>query len=130
MNAYIATTYSVEKQRREIEDPGIITLLAEDGAALIGFAQLRVEPAAVEIARFYVDRQWHGRGLAQQMMGACFDTARGLRVGKVWLAVWERNPRAIAFYSKCGFRDVGSQPFILGSDLQTDRVMEIPLTAD
>jgi hypothetical protein len=37
--------------------------------------------------------------------------------------VWERNARAIAFYVKCGFRDVGSQPFLVGSDLQTDRVM-------
>ena len=32
-------------------------------------------------------------------------------------------PRAIRFYTKRGFTDVGSHPFTLGSDLQTDRVM-------
>ena len=49
--------------------------------------------------------------------------ARHLGGIAIWLGVWERNPRAIAFYEKCGFRDVGSQLFIVGSDPQTDRVM-------
>ena len=41
----------------------------------------------------------------------------------MWLGVWERNERAKGFYRKCGFLDVGSQPFILGEDHQTDLVM-------
>jgi ribosomal protein S18 acetylase RimI-like enzyme len=41
----------------------------------------------------------------------------------LWLGVWERNPRAIRFYEKQGFRDVGSYLFVLGTDPQTDRVM-------
>jgi GNAT superfamily N-acetyltransferase len=79
--------------------------------------------APVEIGRFYVDRPWQGRGLAQRLMAAARDAARDLGGITVWLAVWEHHPRAIAFYQKQGFRDVGSQPFRLGSDLQTDRVM-------
>jgi ribosomal protein S18 acetylase RimI-like enzyme len=51
--------------------------------------------------------------------------ARGART--LWLGVWERNERAKSFYRKCGFRDVGSQPFVLGTDVQTDRVMVLPL---
>lgn len=41
----------------------------------------------------------------------------------LWLAVWEKNPRAIAFYEKNGFRAVGDQPFQVGSDTQRDIVM-------
>jgi diamine N-acetyltransferase len=41
----------------------------------------------------------------------------------VWLAVWERNLRAQAFYRKCGFEDCGAQDFMLGRDRQIDRVM-------
>jgi ribosomal protein S18 acetylase RimI-like enzyme len=37
--------------------------------------------------------------------------------------VWEHNVRAVRFYAKHGFRDVGSHVFVLGSDVQTDRVM-------
>ena len=41
----------------------------------------------------------------------------------IWLGVWEQNPRAIAFYTKWGFVEVGAQTFRLGSDLQRDLVM-------
>jgi ribosomal protein S18 acetylase RimI-like enzyme len=41
----------------------------------------------------------------------------------LWLGVWERNDRARAFYTKCGFVDAGEHIFLFGSDPQTDRVM-------
>lgn len=119
MEAYLAKTYREPLQRREIDDPAIVTLVVEDDGALVAFAQLR----GSEIARFYVDRRHHGRGIAQMLMEATLDAARELGATTVWLGVWEHNARAIRFYEKCGFRDTGSQPFLLGSDLQTDRVM-------
>jgi ribosomal protein S18 acetylase RimI-like enzyme len=41
--------------------------------------------------------------------------------------VWERNPRAQAFYRKMGFVDVGAHTFVVGSDAQTDRLMVLAL---
>ena len=127
--AFLAATYGETQQRRELENASLVTLLVEADGEAIAFAQLRraaapAEANAVEIVRFYVDRPWHGRGVAQRLMAEAKRIAREeLGAAAVWLAVWERNPRAIAFYEKCGFRDAGSQPFLLGSDLQTDRVM-------
>ena len=46
----------------------------------------------------------------------------------MWLGVWERNPRAIAFYLKAGFVQVGSHVFMVGSDRQTDWVLVSPLS--
>jgi molybdopterin-guanine dinucleotide biosynthesis protein A len=46
----------------------------------------------------------------------------------VWLAVWERNGRALGFYRKHGFRRVGTQGFRLGADTQTDDVLHRPLS--
>ena len=51
--------------------------------------------------------------------------AEGART--LWLGVWERNERAIAFYRKCGFRDAGTHVFTLGRDRQRDLVLERPL---
>jgi ribosomal protein S18 acetylase RimI-like enzyme len=68
-----------------------------------------------------------GRGVAQELMQAVLAEAQRRRGATLWLAVWERNDRAQAFYRKCGFVDVGSQPFMLGTDRQTDRVMSRPL---
>ena len=129
IDAYLHETYGERQQKREIEDPRVTTLLLEEDGSLIAFAQLRTEPAKkIEIARFYVDRPWQGLGVAQTLMQAVIKEAEAQRRNIVWLAVWERNERAIAFYTKCGFRDTGSQPFVLGSDLQTDRVMVRHLT--
>jgi ribosomal protein S18 acetylase RimI-like enzyme len=127
MAAYLREAYGVAQQKREIEDSNIVTLLVDSERALIAYAQLRITPPSVEIARFYVDRPWQGRGVAHPMMRAAFDAASSAGANRIWLAVWERNPRAIAFYERCGFRDIGSQPFLLGTDLQTDRVMESSL---
>lgn len=126
MEAYLAKTYREPLQRREIGDPAIVTLVVDDGGVLVAFAQLRGSASKygdVEIARFYVDREQHGRGIAQLLMNAVMDAVRELGASTMWLGVWEHNTRAIRFYEKCGFRDAGSQPFLLGRDLQTDRVM-------
>lgn len=56
-------------------------------------------------------------------MDAVHEAAAELGGQTLWLGVWERNPRAIAFYRKRGYRDVGTTFFFVGPDRQVDRVM-------
>ena len=130
--AHLANAYGVPQQTRELTDAATVTLLGEDDAStLVAYAQLRRTPPlpcvthadAVQLQRFYVDRPAHGRGAAQALMEAAKATARELGGRHLWLAVWERNPRAIAFYGKCGFVDVGDTVFYVGPDRQIDRVL-------
>ena len=131
MALHLSRTYGMARQERELAAPGMATLLAESDGALIGFAQLRSGPAPpcvagsdpIELLRFYVDRPWHGRGVAHELMQAVVAAALARGAGTLWLGVWERNERAQRFYRKSGFVDVGSQSFVLGTDRQTDRVM-------
>jgi len=127
MDAYTSVAFGEEKQRREIETEGVVTLLVEEDDETIAYAQLRHTSGAphgdLEIARFYVDHPHHGRGVAQKLMDAVEENARALGARRIWLGVWENNLRAIAFYRKRGFEQCGAQPFLLGSDLQTDWVM-------
>ena len=132
---HLARSYGVAQQAAELAHPAITTLVASVDGELTGYAQLRVgrPPACVraarplELWRFYVARPWHGRGVAQDLMAATIAAARGRGAASLWLGVWERNPRAQAFYKKSGFVDVGSQTFLVGTDEQTDRVMELTL---
>jgi ribosomal protein S18 acetylase RimI-like enzyme len=138
MATYLAKSYGDAQQRAELADSGMVTLIVEPAKAgphreesIIGFAQVRRHPpppcvrgaAPVELWRFYVDRPWHGAGVAQALMDGACEAARNLGGETIWLSVWERNARAIRFYAKCGFQDAGTQVFVLGSDHQTDRVM-------
>jgi diamine N-acetyltransferase len=136
MALHVSRAYGPSQQQRELVDPGVTTLLAEVDGRLAGYAQLRLEPAPdcvtgespAELWRFYVGRSWHGRGLAQALMRRVEVEAcdRGNRT--LWLGVWERNKRAIAFYLKTGFKDVGSHVFMVGTDPQTDRILVRQLT--
>ena len=75
-----------------------------------------------------MEREWQGRGVAQALMEATLEAAAARGAGTVWLAVWERNHRARAFYRKRGFVDRGEKAFLLGNDRQTDRVMALALS--
>jgi diamine N-acetyltransferase len=131
--AFLDATYGREQQARELEDPGWVTLLAETGDDVVGLAQLRGGqppacvlarvPAALEVARLYVDRAWHGQGLAGRLLEALQAAARERGVEPLWLGVYQRNPRAIAFYERMGFHAVGEQIFKIGTDPQVDWVM-------
>jgi diamine N-acetyltransferase len=131
MAAHLASAYGIRQQAEELIDPDVITLVAESDGRWMAYAQVRrsTAPACVtgefpvEIRRFYVDRPWHGRGIARPLMTAAQEAARELGGRTLWLGVWERNPRAVAFYEKCGFRPVGEQDFWLGSDHQTDLIL-------
>jgi GNAT superfamily N-acetyltransferase len=138
MALHLATTYGSLQQGRELADPHIVTLVAESSGELIAYAQLRNHPppacvtgsAPIELWRFYVLRDWHGRGLAQKLMQRVDEEARRAGAQTLWLGVWEHNDRAKAFYRKCNFVDVGSHVFMVGHDGQTDRIMVRPLEGD
>jgi diamine N-acetyltransferase len=135
MQRHCAGSYGEAIQAAEIADAQLRTLLAYRDGELAGFAQLRLAgpaPAcvgtpAVEIQRLYVDQPWHGRGVAAVLMRALLALAAQAGAGRVWLGVWEHNPRAIAFYAKYGFHVVGEHDFDLGGDLQRDLVMQLQL---
>jgi ribosomal protein S18 acetylase RimI-like enzyme len=135
MDLHCRSSYGEAIQAREIADPARLTLLGEQDGQLAGFAQLRwpdapgcvVARAPGEIQRLYVARDWHGRGIAQELMRACMEAMRERGSDVVWLGVWERNPRAIAFYRKFGFVPVGDHVFALGNDPQRDLIMARPV---
>jgi diamine N-acetyltransferase len=135
MQAHLASSYGVRQQAAELADPSIVTLLAHRDGKLVAYAQVRRgQPPAcvpqeqpVELHRFYVDRAEHGAGVASRLMLAVHDAARELGGRRLWLGVWERNPRAIAFYAKSGFVHAGSHDFFVGADRQTDHVFVAPV---
>jgi GNAT superfamily N-acetyltransferase len=135
MERYVAEHFGPERQEAELRDPSMTTLVAEIDGRAAGYAQLlRSAPppavtgaAPIEVLRFYVDRPWHGQGVAQALMAATMESARAAGAGTLWLGVWERNERAIAYYRKSGFAAVGTQTFVLGADHQRDFVLARPL---
>jgi ribosomal protein S18 acetylase RimI-like enzyme len=137
MTLHCRNNYGERVQAAEISSPDMLTLLAEDQQQLVGYAQLCwgrspecvLAAKPMEIQRIYVLECWHGKGVAQGLMDACSKEALHLGFDAVWLGVWEQNPRAIAFYAKLGFTEVGDHIFYLGEDPQRDLIMVKSLVA-
>lgn len=135
MDRYCRAHFGAALQRREIDDAGTLTLVAEAQYELIGYAQLHplkrhLSVAArrpIELSRLYVQSDWLGQGIGQRLLEAACVEARQRGCDVLWLGVWEHNLRAQAFYAKQGFEVVGEHPFLLGEDRQRDLVMSLGL---
>lgn len=133
---YMRQAFSSEQIAIELADPKSIFLIAliEDKPA--GYAKLVVdntEPGItatrpIELSRLYSHQEFLGKGVGQNLMDACFERAKKDGRDVMWLGVWEYNPRAQRFYEKNGFRIVGKHTFQLGSDAQTDLLMQKELS--
>lgn len=135
MAAYLASAFTQEKLAGEVADERAIFLIAEVNGEAAGYAKVRAsepEPCVIganpmELCRIYCETSWQGRGVGAALMQAARDAARSQGAQVLWLGVWEYNPRAIAFYERWGFRTVGSHVFVVGSDPQTDLIMQVDL---
>jgi ribosomal protein S18 acetylase RimI-like enzyme len=136
MDAYLALTFSPEKQARELSDPNITFFIAEHEQTIAGSVKLidGLAPLCItgtrpiEIARLYVDKDFFRTGIGSRLMQCCFDVAASKGCDFVWLGVWEHNYRARHFYRKWKFQEVGSHIFQLGDDPQIDLLLQRPLT--
>lgn len=132
MASYMTAAFGPKQQRAEITEPGAIMLVAEDsGGALAGYLHITpsatppcVPAPAIELKRLYVDPRRHSRGLGKRLLDAGIARAVAGGASRLWLGVWEHNVRAQKFYQREGFTRAGEHIFMLGSDPQTDWIMQ------
>lgn len=129
---YMRQAFSIEQITDELADSKSLFLVAEMDGEPAGYAKLIYESTEpdiiaewpVELSRLYSHQKFLGQGVGQALMDACFGRAKEAGRDVMWLGVWEYNPRAQRFYEKNGFRFVGKHTFLLGSDPQTDLLMQ------
>ena len=135
ISLYMERSFSTEIQLNELSQNDIIFLIAELEGEPIGYAKLKMKSndesiegaKAVEIERIYASQEYIGKGISKELMKACINEARQRGCDSVWLGVWEKNQRAIDFYTKWGLKEVGTHIFMLGNDPQKDFIMELEL---
>ena len=115
----------------EVGSSNNIFILAFDGHQPAGYVRLKQgsfedgldAENPIEIARFYAVPTMIGKGVGKAMMLRCIALAAEQKHDYIWLGVWEKNQRAIHFYTAFGFSKFGEHGFWVGNDLQTDWLM-------
>ncbi len=136
ITAYLKSSFSPEIQRKELAEPDVIFLITEYEGTPIGYAQLILDSKdevikgfqPLEIRRIYASQEHLGKGVGKELMQATIREAQQRNCDCIWLGVWEKNQRAIDFYKKWGFREVGTHIFSVGDDPQNDFIMELKLS--
>jgi GNAT superfamily N-acetyltransferase len=135
MDAHLKRSFSPEIQFNELSQPDVIFLIAEFEEIPVGYAQLILNSKdraingmrPLEIRRIYAAQEYLGQGIGKELMKETISEARQRGCDCIWLGVWEKNQRAIDFYKKWGFREVGTHVFSVGDDPQNDWVLELDL---
>ncbi|SHL35977.1 spermine/spermidine N-acetyltransferase [Chitinophaga jiangningensis] len=131
MQQYLEEHFNEATVHNEVSNPDSLFYMAWENDVPVGYLKLNTgnaqtelkSPETIEIERIYVLHAWHGKKVGQLLYEKAIEIARALQKHRIWLGVWEENPRAIRFYEKNGFVTFDKHTFILGKEVQTDLMM-------
>ena len=104
------TPENIENRKKRLEEaktnPDTQTWIAKDESGkIIGIASPRRDENGQHVGAIYVDKEHHGRGIAQQLMDKIIEWSDPNQ--PIDLEVASYNERAKAFYRKYGFEETG-----------------------
>lgn len=130
MQHFLEQYFNEAQLESEIRDENNFYFFAEADAVPVAYLQFMEDYSglplmkkwkALELKRLYVLKEFHGKGMAQQLMDLIISYASEHQYEVIWLGVWEHNNRAQQFYRKYGFIDSGhTHDFPIGNTPQTD----------
>ena len=120
----VLSQHSVAVYEALLSDPGVTVLVAECAGHLVGLSQaiaraghaLVPTTAASELRRLYVQEGFTGRGVGRDLLRHAEKAAAARGADMLWLTAWEGNARALQFYPRCGYEDLGGTVYSFGGD--------------
>lgn len=132
----VLQNFSMPAIQAQMESPWTAFILAERAGHLIGFAQLThcaghpLVPfeRAAELNRLYVHQRFMSRGVGTTLLQGAEALAGTQGAAALWLTAWVENARAVGYYPKRGYADVGASTYTFEGDDYENRVFvkELP----
>ena len=136
MQEYLNNQMSTSQLKKELEHAHSNFYFAYYKDRLAGYLKLNFESAqretvgtgtAFEVERIYLLNNFQRQGLGKVLFEKAVALGKEKGCRKLWLGVWEHNSLALAFYKKLGLTVFDKHTFVLGSDSQTDLMLELDL---
>jgi len=145
--AYCRENFSLENVKAELDAPGSEFYFVMINDEPIAYLKLNIDRhpkppgdfespggyaeysgPALQLERIYVIQNIQSQGLGAALLGFTEARARETCATWIWLSVWQKSPRTIAFYERHGFEIFGVETFWVGDDPQPDWLMRKRLT--
>jgi len=105
--------------------------VAEHAGHLLGFVQLAfgarhdlvASSAPAELERLYVQAPFTGQGIGAALLRHAEQAAATRGSADLWLTAWEHNRRALRFYVRHDYRDLGVTDIELQGERHRNRVL-------
>ena len=131
VDEYADEHFTATKVTAWFSRPCARTLLAFVSGSPVGYAHVRSAkvPAcvsdrrAVELSRLYLLASAQGTGIGGALIEAALGAIAALGGQTVWLGAYDRNVKALAFYARRGFVQVGTHEFEFGGQVYADPVL-------
>ncbi len=131
MRGVLDLYFNADQVLSELQDDTDNFFFFEEDGVVKGYMRINAKHACpleafqnrncIELVRLYVLKEYHGAGVANELMNLAIDFARRNDFDTMYLSVWEYNFRARGFYEKHGFVNSGVEnDFPLGTTPQTD----------
>ena len=130
--SYLKKAFTIGQIGEELRDSLVAYYGVFDKTKLIGYVKLNHGEGQsldkpkdfLEIERFYLDPNYHRKGIGQYMFEFVSDWAMENNCSAIWLRSWERNESAIEFYKKMDLKIVGTTVYKFEESDDLDYVFE------
>ncbi len=118
---YLNKNFSVAKTIQEINNPDNIFYILYVDDLPVGYAKLVLKEDNESVAsknncrleRIFILNEFIPLKIGQQLLTFVEEKAKALQLDTMWLTVYIKNHRAIRFYEKNEFKNVGEMNFIV-----------------
>lgn len=124
--AYIRKAFHPDQLLLEWQQPTTTFLIATCDGEWAGYAKMNTQGRPersevenyIELERLYLLQQQQGKKIGALLMDYCIHYATEHGFDQLWLNVWEKNTRAIAFYLQHDFETTDQSVMMRGNDPQ------------
>lgn len=111
-------------------------IVAEIANGLVGFVQLKLRAEnsavsshnAVQVVRLYVLERFASRGVGTNLLTKAEALAAAQGAQHAWLTAWVGNTRALAFYPRRGYTELGPTTYVFQGENIENRLFVKALT--
>jgi len=121
---YYDKTFNVSKIRQSIAKENNVFWISFYNELPVGYAKLKKYSSSVfinsdkvsQLQKIYILKDFLSKKIGYKMQSEMFKEVIAMGNKYMWLSVLESNQRAISFYAKSGFTEIGKLSFEIGQE--------------